>query len=39
MYLRMYMAWKRAGLRRLTRPELNNFYNGSFFSPTSWCRS
>jgi hypothetical protein len=28
MYLRMYMAWKRAGLRRLTRPELNNFYNG-----------
>jgi hypothetical protein len=24
----MYMAWKHAGLRRLTLPELNDFYNG-----------
>jgi hypothetical protein len=26
------MDWKCAGLQRLTLPELNDFYNGSFFT-------
>jgi hypothetical protein len=32
------MAWKHAGLRRLTRPELNDFYNGSFFYSVKFSR-